>query len=291
MSAVNEAINENSFHSRQVDHLTSSGRGTLAAHKVVGRILPTISHEVKDERLTRKVAPQASSATSLGTKYFPAPLPKLTELAAATAPKVTANPELESYLQEEQPELSKAFGRKVTNLDILSLCYALYALEVESQDLERRGRMSDRAEFILKSEQIKANFDEQGKWSLGSKVGSGILAILSGIAPIALQNQWLWGKVSGLSKSISDLGQTKFSMQAGKILFAMSELNKHTGEIHNTFADGRKSRAQYQAEIGKMDADEATRSLESVKRHIQDLCSMLLEMLQTESANMRSLYN
>lgn len=235
---------------------------------------------------------ECTGVDALRETYLPAGPPPLSDLMRGEAARQpTSVAPLASFLEEENAEFSAATGEKVTNVDIIRLCYLLYAMEVESQEGERSSRMADRADFIKQNLEMVANFKEQGNWSLATKVGAGVMAIIAGIAPIALQNNWLWEKFANNFDSIKKLTQQKFAVQAGKILSAMAELQKHTGEIHNTFADGRKHSSQYKSELARTDSDEATRRMEDVKRHFQDLAGMLLEEMRNADATARALYH
>ena len=73
--------------------------------------------------------------------------------------------------------------------------------------------------------------------------------------------------------------------------FAMSEMSKSTGQIHNTFAEGNRTFDQHMSDLHKTDWDENTRTMDEIKDSWKGIENFLYQSLQMYHDAIRQLYN
>ena len=76
-----------------------------------------------------------------------------------------------------------------------------------------------------------------------------------------------------------------------KVTFSMSEMQKNTGQIQSTFAEGHRTLDQHMSELYRADWDESTRTMEEIKDNWKGIENFLYQTLQMYHDAVRSLYN
>ena len=126
-----------------------------------------------------------------------------------------------------------------------------------------------------------------------SSIGSGILSIFSGICPIAghMKGDWIKEKLGGVFSSMRNIPTDTLFKGITKVTFAMGEMYKSTGQIHNTFAEGHRTFDDFMKEDNRTKADERTRTLEESKDSWKGYENCLHQILQMEHEAIRQLYS
>ncbi|MCH9627920.1 MAG: hypothetical protein S4CHLAM2_15690 [Chlamydiales bacterium] len=203
--------------------------------------------------------------------------------------------EFASYAASESKILSELLGMRVSQFDVLILFLEVMKLALKGREQERLSRMEERRLQIEHLQNMVDNFKQQGKWLLFANLGSGVLSIVSGIAPIAghMKGNWILDKVKTIPfmGSLQDIGKDKFFKGVTKITFAMSEMQKSTGQIQNTFAESSRTFDQHMTDIHKTDGDENTRTMDELKDEWKGIENFLHQVLQMNHDAIRQLYN
>jgi len=201
--------------------------------------------------------------------------------------------EVLTYAAEESTLLSELFNLRVNHFDVLTLFIEVLKLSLKGREQDRISRMRERELQLEHIQNMVDNFKQQGKWMLFSNLGSGVLAIVSGVSPILghMKGDWILDKLSGVFSSLQDMEKDKFFKGVTKMTFAMSEMYKSTGQIQNTFAESSRTYDQHMAEIRKTDWEEDTRSMEELKDQWKNIENFLHQSLQTYHDAVRQLYS
>ena len=126
---------------------------------------------------------------------------------------------------------------------------------------------------------------------------AGVLSIVSGAAPIIghLKGEWILDKLSSVFSRFQGMntesGRKQFFKSVTKITFAMSEMQKSTGQIQNTFAESANTYDRHMAEIRKSDWEEDTRTMDELKDMWKNMEQFLHSSLQMQHDAIRQLYN
>lgn len=201
--------------------------------------------------------------------------------------------EVIAYAAEESKLLSELFNMRVNHFDVLVLFIEVMKLSLKGREQERMSRMQERELQLQHIQNMVDNFKQQGKWMLFSNLGSGILAIASGLSPIVghIKGKWILDKLSGVFSSLQTMEKDKFFKGVTKMTFAMSEMYKSTGQIQNTFAESSRTYDQHMAEIRKTDWEEDTRTMDELKDQWKSMENFLHQSLQMYHDAIRQLYN
>lgn len=188
--------------------------------------------------------------------------------------------------------LTSIVNMRVNQFDVLVLFLEILKLAIKGREQERIARWQERELQIEHMQNVVANFKQQSKFLLIASVGSGALAIVSGLCPIVghLKGEWIREKLSLLISSLRDMEVHELFKSLSKMTSAMSEMYKSTGQIQQTFAEGNRTFDQHMSELHKTDADESTRTMEEIKDHWKNIENFLYQMMQMIHDAIRQLY-
>ena len=201
--------------------------------------------------------------------------------------------EFNAYAAEDSI-LSQICAMRVSQFDVLILFLEIMKLDLKSRELQKRMRQSEREMQLMHMEKIVENYKGQAKYQLFASLGSGVLAIISGIAPVVgytPAGDWMIEKLGGLISSLRDMDKDKIIKMATKVTFTMSEMYKSTGQIQNTFSEGHRTYDQHMMELYRADWDESTRTMDELKDDWKGIENFLYQTLQMYHDAVRSLYN
>jgi hypothetical protein len=193
----------------------------------------------------------------------------------------------------EESILSQLFNMRVSQFDVLILFLEIMKLDIKSRELQKLFRREEREAQIMHMQQVVANYKEQANAQLFSSLGSGILAIISGVTPIVgyMKGEWILEKLAGTFTSLQDMKKDQFFRGIAKVTFALSEMNKNTGQIHNTFSEGWRTYHQHMSEIYRAEYDERNRTIEDIKDNWKAIENFLYQTLQMYHEAIRALYH
>jgi hypothetical protein len=210
------------------------------------------------------------------------------KMHAALTPVVEGNLEMQELHQELGERIHHAHhlhGHRLrdAHIDIFIIFFRILLLINKQMRIERDDRQRERdlqTKYLLK---VADNFATQGKWLLNTAIGAGILSILSGVAPI-LQHSAAGDTVYGWLPTWMKSNAPKEDLFKGygKMFYAMSEINKNTGQIHGTYSEGWRTTDHHKSEIAKMLGEDWTRSLEDDRGYFNNLINALVHELQSE---------
>lgn len=200
---------------------------------------------------------------------------------SASVPIVATRPNL-SFWQEECVELSTLVGTRISHFDVLLLFFELMKLEIHSQEEEKLARRKEREAQLQYLEQEIKNFKAQAKWLLFSHIGAGVMGIASGALPIIghMKGDSILNAASSVFSSLQGAKKKEFFENLSKMTFAMSEMQKATGQIYGTSAEGDRTRYNRFADLHKTDQEECTRTLEQLQERFRQTERFLAELLQ-----------
>lgn len=201
--------------------------------------------------------------------------------------------EFMDYGKSESALMSQLLDMRVSQFDVLFLFFEVLKLALEGRAQERLDRMHERELQLQHIENIVQNYKKQGKNLIFANIGSGVMAILSGIAPIVghLKGDAILDALSGYTELFRNLPTDKAFKGLTKMLFAGSEMQKSYGQIQTTFAEGSRTYDQHMAELRKTDWEEDTRTMEELKDEWRGIESFLHQTLQMYHDTTRQLYN
>ena len=201
--------------------------------------------------------------------------------------------EFNTYAAEESI-LSQILNMRVSQFDVLILFLEIMKLDLKSRELQKQARQKEREMQIMHMQKVVENYKGQGKYQLFSSIGSGVLAIISGVAPVVgytPAGDWVVEKLGGWVSSLRDMDKDKIVKMITKVTFSMSEMQKNTGQIQSTFAEGHRTLDQHMSELYRADWDESTRTMEEIKDNWKGIENFLYQTLQMYHDAVRSLYN
>ncbi len=201
--------------------------------------------------------------------------------------------EFNTYAAEESI-LSQIFNMRISQFDVLILFLEIMKLDLKSRELQKLARQSEREMQIMHMQKVVENYKGQGNYQLFSSLGSGVLAIISGLAPVLGHmpvGDWLIEKLGGFISSLRDMEKDKLVKMVTKVTFTMSEMQKNTGQIQSTFAEGHRTFDQHMSELYRADWDESTRTMEEIKDNWKGIENFLYQTLQMYHDAVRSLYS
>lgn len=236
-----------------------------------------------DEEAPSATSLEVTSSDPLGRKSFP----RLEASGGDDPPD-----EIREYgLQESL--LSQIVGMRVSNFDVLHLFFEILKLAIKDRDSETISRREERLLQLEHMHSVVENYQSQGKWLLTTTIMSGVLGIVSGIAPILghMKGDWILEKLSGFFTSLKDMEKDKFFKGIMKITQTMSEIQKGMGQVQQTFAEGSRTRDEQMGRIHETQKDERTRAIEDLKDQWKGIENFLLQMLQMLHDQIRQLYN
>jgi hypothetical protein len=198
-----------------------------------------------------------------------------------------------SYAAEESSVISDLFKMKVTRLDILQLFIEIMKLDIKGREQERISRRLERELQLIHMQQVVENFKSSAKWLFFSSLGSGVLAIASGLCPIVshVKGEWIIDKLGGLFSSMKDMDKDQFFKGASKLTYAMSEMYKSTGQIYDRFSEGNRTYSQHMGDIHRSNWEENTRKIDEIKDTFKGMENFLIQYLQMEHDTTRQLYS
>ncbi|MCH9625829.1 MAG: hypothetical protein S4CHLAM123_10100 [Chlamydiales bacterium] len=201
--------------------------------------------------------------------------------------------EIVSYAAQESSILSQLFDMRVSQFDVLILFVEIMKLELKGREQERIGRQSEREMQIRHMQNVVDNYKDQGKWQLFSSIGSGVLSIVSGICPILghVKGDFIIDKLGSVFSGLRDIDSHKFFKSITSITHAMSEMQKNTGQIQNTYAESNRSYDQHMSDLFRTDWEESTRTMEEIKDSWKGIENFIYQSLQMYHDAIRQLYN
>lgn len=200
--------------------------------------------------------------------------------------------EFDEYAQQESI-LSEIFKMRITQFDVLVLFIEILKLEIKSREQEKIARSKERELQILYMQQVVENYKSQANWLMTSSLGAGALAIVSGLCPIIghMKGDWIIQKLGGIFSGLRGMKQAKFFEGAAKMTFAMSEMYKSTGQVHQTFSEGNRFLSERLSDLHKTDWEENTRTMDDIKDHWKGIENFLYQALQMNHDAIRQLYS
>ncbi len=200
--------------------------------------------------------------------------------------------EFDSYAAEESI-LTQIFNMRISQFDVLILFIEILKLDIKSRELHKLARRQEREMQIKHMQEVVENYKKQGKDQLFASIGSGLLGIISGIAPVAghMKGDWILEKLGGFFTSLRDMKKDQFFKSIQKITHTMSEMQKGYGEIQNRFSESHRTYDQHMSELYRADWEESTRTLDDIKENWKGIENFLYQSLQMYHDAIRSLYN
>lgn len=188
--------------------------------------------------------------------------------------------------------LSQIFNLRISNLDVLLLFIEVMKLSLKSRQQQHLFRSQERILQLSHMKEIVSSFKEQANSLLFSGLASGLLAVVSGVAPIFghIKGEWALGHLSKLFSSLKDMESEKFFDNASKITLATSEMAKATGQIQIAFNESHRTHDDHFREMYKIDADDRARSIEEIKDNWRALENFLYQCLQMQHDTIKQLY-
>jgi len=201
--------------------------------------------------------------------------------------------EIISYAAQESSILSQLFDMRVSQFDVLILFVEIMKLELKGREQERIGRQSEREMQIRHMQNVVDNYKEQGKWQFFSSIGSGVLSIVSGICPILghVKGDFIIEKLGSVFSSLRDIDSHKFFKSITSVTHSLSEMQKNTGQIQNTYAESNRSYDQHMSDLFRTDWEESTRTMEEIKDSWKGIENFIYQSLQMYHDAIRQLYN
>lgn len=188
--------------------------------------------------------------------------------------------------------LSQIFNLRISNLDVLLLFIEVMKLSLKSRQQQHLFRSQERILQLSHMKEIVGSFKEQANSLLFSGLASGLLAVVSGVAPIFghIKGEWALGHLSKLFSSLKDMESEKFFENVSKITLATSEMAKATGQIQTAFNESHRTHDDHFREMYKIDADDRVRSIEEIKDNWRALENFLYQCLQMQHDTIKQLY-
>ena len=204
----------------------------------------------------------------------------------------TFSKELTSYAVEASI-LSEILNMRVSQFDVLILFIEIMKIEIRGREQERLARRQERELQLIHMQNIVENYKSQAQFTMTSSLGAGVLAIISGACPVIshLGGGWIIQKLGSIYSGFRDMKKDQFFKSAAKITFAMSEMQKNVGQIHNTFAEGTRTYDQHMSDLHRADWDENTRAMEEIKDSWKGIENFLYQSLQMYHEAVRQLYS
>lgn len=205
----------------------------------------------------------------------------------------------EAYMRDfaqyaaEESILSQIFNMRVSQFDVLVLFLEILKLDIKGREQTRIARQEERALQIMHMQQVVDNYKDQGKWQMFSGIGSGLLGIVSGVAPIIgyMKGDEIIQKLGTVFDSIRDMKKKQFFEAVQKITETMSNMQKNMGEIHKVFSEGNRTYDEHMSNLYRTDYDESTRTLEEIKENWKSIENFLYQTLQMYHDAIRQLYS
>jgi hypothetical protein len=200
--------------------------------------------------------------------------------------------EFANYAVEESI-LSEIFNMRVSQFDVLILFIEILKLDIKSREQEKLARREERTLQLLHMQNVVENYKSQGNWLMTASLGAGVLAIVSGACPIIghVKGKWILEKLGSVFSSLQNMEKDKFFKGITKMTFAMSEMQKSTGQIHQTFSEGSRTFDQHMSDLHRTDWEENTRSIEEIKDSWKGIENFLYQALQMYHDTIRQLYS
>jgi len=197
-----------------------------------------------------------------------------------------------SYAVEESI-LSEIFKMRVSQFDVLILFIEILKLDIRSREQEKLARKQERELQLLHMQNVVDNYKSQGKWLMFSSLGSGILGIVSGFCPIIghMKGPWILQKLQSVFSSLDGMDSGKFFKSLTKITSVMSDMQKSTGQIYQTFSEGNRTFDQHMSDLYRADWDETTRSIDEIRDNWKGIENFLYQALQMYHDSIRQLYS
>jgi|GEM_PF-3584108 len=182
--------------------------------------------------------------------------------------------ELIEYLAGQE----ELFGQTVSRYNILQVLMELYKLMVENRQLERQTQRQERAYEIEHMKNEEANCEETGGLLFKAAVVSGTFGVLAGglnIFGFSDSGKWLLTKLQTFISPLEGLEPQKAYEMASNMLNSLSKAQGEMGKVHETYAQGDRTRENKLSHMRQQDGEECTRSLEDFKRQMDEIISQL----------------
>jgi hypothetical protein len=175
---------------------------------------------------------------------------------------------------------------------VLILFLEILKLEIKDRELEKITRREERALQLSHMQKVVDNYKEQGKWTMTTSIGAGILGIVSGICPIVgyMKGDWIVQKLGSFFDSLQGMKKDQFFKSITKMTFTMSEMQKSVGQIHNSYSEGNRTFDQQMSDLYRADWEERTRSIDEIKDTWKGIENFLYQTLQMHHDAIRQLY-
>ena len=205
----------------------------------------------------------------------------------------------EAYIQKfvnyaaEESILSEIFKMRISQFDVLILFIEILKLEIKGKEQEKIARQQEREFQIIHMQKMVDNYKSQSNWTMITSLGSGILSIVSGLCPIVghIKGQEILQGLGTIFEGIRDMKKDQLFKSIGKLTSTMAEMQKNTGQIHNTFAEGNRTFDQHMSDLYRSDYEERNRTIDEIKDHWKGIENFLYQTLQMYHDAIRQLYN
>lgn len=172
----------------------------------------------------------------------------------------------------------------LSHFSILLILFEILKLQIEGREMEIFSRREERLMQIYHKEEEAASLKNEGKWLMSSSIGSGLLAIFSGVCPIVghMKGEVIVQKLGSIFKSLRDMQPERFFKSVTKMTQAMSEMYKSTGQIQSTFSQGHRTTHQLQSELNRdyvSERNQSMQELEDRRKEHERFCHEILQML------------
>lgn len=193
----------------------------------------------------------------------------------------------------ENSIISDILKMRVSQLDVLVLFLEILKLEIKGREQERITRREERELQLLHMQKVVDNYKDQGKWTMMTSIGSGVLGIISGICPVLghMKGDWILQKLGTFFESMRDMKKDQLFKSLTKLTFTMSEMQKSVGQIHNSYSEGNRTYDQQMSDLYRSDWEERTRSIDEIKDSWKGIENFLYQALQMQHEAIRQLYN
>jgi hypothetical protein len=176
-------------------------------------------------------------------------------------------------------EVSNQFGRRVTKLQVLAIIYLMMQMEASSIYENRRSRQMDRA---LQLEQIaleKKSYQEMSNMLRTTGIGAAILGIFSGVVSIGGQfgGETIKNALGMVMSSFKEMKTDKAMEQISKMLSAMSEFGRMTGQAQQSYYTGHTSEAAHRTGLHGADSQNTTQEMHGRRDAFQTYAQMVKE--------------
>ncbi|MEG0554576.1 MAG: hypothetical protein RR519_03515 [Victivallaceae bacterium] len=188
--------------------------------------------------------------------------------------------------------LSQILKLRVSHLDVLRIFIEVMKICIKSRGIEQNSRLEQRLLQLTHMGKVVDSFKAQGHTLLISGIVAGVMAVVSGAAPIIgnIKGESILNKLGMVFSGLKNMESEKFFENTSKITLAISDMSKATGQVQTAFSESHRSYDEHLKESYKVDADERTRNIEDIKDNWKNLEQFIYQSLQMYHDTTRSLY-